>query len=488
MSPRNILVFALLFLAASLAGGKKLLPLHGPAPVAVRISDNVYTYYPLESGETMEIEVEGPVSFDAIARFRMEEDEAPFDVVVEVSLDGERRWREVFEAEDGGAGYPDMPGAAASLPHRITFDVPSGQHVVSLRLVGPEGVLDVNPLSRTPEVLPWRMRWRLESGVSYDSNIFRYGDPDIDGFREGERPYRYGMETVDDVRLEPELDLSFIREEPGMRKTELRLSADWRLAMLNGEKIFAKLGARLREQQEAAFFEMEYAAIPSYHLRLLWDTDAAGGDGEYRPCEFRKHAFGLEMGSHRSLPVDLSGEFRLESYLYSPGFVEYDALARSVGVTATLRPVRGVRIDAGYELRSLLARGADEPGETRTTSDDSDTTYDQDEYSFRLRWAAGRWWGRPAVVYGSVRHSRRYYLTPKSGAEDPYHAGREDRYWVVGGRVRLEFGDASGVEGFYQLRTRTSASPVVADIGDIKDYTAHRTGLMFYLERGRFLD
>ncbi len=477
-------------LAALPAYGAKLVPSGGPLPVAVSVSGRVYTYFPLESGSTMTLEVDGPSVFEAIARWRFAEGESPVVVELEVNVDGGRAWRQVFEARPSGAAYPDMPGMVAGSPDRFRFDLPSGRHTVSVRLISPlGGVLDLNPLVMAPDVLPWRVEWRLEEGLSYDSNIFRYGDPDIEAFEDGQRPYRYGMDTVDDVRLEPAVDLSFVREEPGVRTTTLSFFADWRLAMSNGERSFSKLGARLREERAGAvFLSLDYYAIPSYHLRLLWDPDAEDGGGAYRSCDFRKHSFGVAVGSHRSLPVDVSGDVRLESYAYDPDFVEYDSVASTVGLTFAVRPVKGLRLDARYALRSSRARGSDEPGETRATSDDSDTSYDQDEYHLRARLEVGRLWGKRAVLYGSVRNSRRYYLTSKSGEDDPYHAGREDSYWVAGARLRLELTGSTGVEGFYQYRGRTVESPYVHDMGDLKDYGAHRFGLLVYVERGRFLD
>ncbi len=490
LRPGPVILAVLATLLAVPAQAAKLVPSGGPLPVAVEISGKAYTYFPLQPGRAMSLAVDGPSVFEAITRWRFAEGEGPVRIELQVSVDGARAWREVLEARPGGATYPDMPGMVAGSPDRVRFELPSGRHTVELTLVSPsEGVLDVNPLSLAPDVLPWRVEWRLEEGLSYDSNIFRYGDPDIEGFQDGERPYRYGMDTLDDVRLEPSVDLSFVREEPRVRSTSLTLSADWRLATSNGEKSFSKLGARLREERAGvAFLSLDYYAIPSYHLRLLWDPDAVGGDGAYRSCDFRKHSFGVAVGSDRSLPVDVSGDVRFESYAYDPDFVEYDSVARTAGLTLTVRPARGLRLDARYALRSATARGSDEAGETRATSDDSDTTYDQDEYSLRARLEAGRWWGRRAVLSASVRHASRFYLTSKSGDSDPYHAGREDSYWVAGARLRLELTGSTGVEGFYQYRCRTVDSPFVEDIGDLKDYGAHRFGLLVYVERGRFLD
>ncbi|MFH1502172.1 MAG: hypothetical protein ABIG03_03910 [Candidatus Eisenbacteria bacterium] len=457
--------------------------------MAVEIRGRVYTYFPLAHGETISVPVRGPVEFEAIARLRFGESDGPADVELEISVDGAPPWRQVFRARPGDAVYPEIPGARAGAANRLNFYLPSGPHTVRMTLASPSGgVLDLNLLSKAPDELPWMLGWRLEMGSSYDTNVFRYSDSDVDDFLDGARAGRYGMNSVDDLRLEPSAEFSLIRERPGARTTTVSFSSDWRLAASNGEKSFAKLGVGMRELREGvAYLEVEYSAIPSYHLRLLWDTDAEGGAGEYRSCDFRKHAFGVELGSDGSLPVDLSVGMKVETYAYDPDFTEYDSVAKTVAARATVRPARGVRVDLGYALRGLVAAGSDEPGETRATSDDSDTTYEQDRYTLRVRWEAGKWWGRRAVLIATAGHSRRYYLASRVES-DPYHAGREDKYWSGGGRLRLELSDAAGLEGFYQYRSRTAESPLVEDLGELKDYGAHRLGLLVYLEGGQFLD
>jgi hypothetical protein len=145
-------------------------------------------------------------------------------------------------------------------------------------------------------------------------------------------------------------------------------------------------------------------------------------------------------------------------------------------------------LDLSYALRRFEARGYDEIGESRLDSDDSDTTYDQDEYGIRTRWEAGRWWGRPAVVSLRATLRRRFYLTEKSGEDDPYHAGREDTYWVLGAGLALRLTERAGLEAFVEHRGRNAESAHVSDIGERKDYTALRTGLRFTVEGVRILD
>lgn len=514
MIPDRGAILALALSAAAIvapirAGAAKLVPDGSLAPVAVEISEKLHQYYPVTADRPLTFTVEGPASFEAIARWRFEgaarggasevggAGEAgtlvgPLDVEVELSLDGVPRVRHVFRAVPGTAVYPDNPGARAGRPTRLTLDggVPEGTHVVRVALLRPrEGVLDVNPLS-TPAARPAvRLLGEIRLGAAYDSNVFRYSDGDIDDFLDGERPERFPIESADDVRLEPGVDLSLVRDEPGVRSTRLSLETDIRLAAVNVEKSFAKVAVGLRDRRDGvAYLSLRYEAIPDYHIRALWDADAAEQEGAYRSCSFGKQGFGAEIGSDRSLPVDLAAHWKYEEYRYDPEFVEYDARATTVGVRSTVRPRHGLRLDLGYALRQSAAKGYDEPGETRGTSDESDTSYDQDQYELRARWEAGRLWGRSTVLSLRGAVARRFYLTEKSRADDPYHAGRDDTYITVGGGVEVRLTEVACLKVFAERRTRQAHSDAVPDIGLTKDFGATRVGLRLSLEGAHILD
>jgi hypothetical protein len=485
-APLVLTLFAFLVLIPESTPARKLVPVDPPAAVSIEVAGNTYDYFPLSPEAPLVFEVEGPVVFEAITRWRFEDATAPVDVEITLAVDGAPPTHHIFRARAGPSRYPALAGAAAGRPERVETELASGVHVVEMRLVQPaEGVLDVNALSRKPEVLPWQVEWEGAFGTSYDTNLYRYSDSDVDDFLDGRREGRFASETIDDVRLEPGADLRLVREEPGRRSTSLALGADWRIPVVNPDKSFARLSIGLREERTGvAFLSARYALIPSYHIRELWDED----DSAYRSCDFVKHGFRLEAGSARSLPVDLAGFLKYEDYGYGPGFIEYDGDALTTGVRGVVRPVPGLRVDLSYALRRFEARGADEIGEGRLSSDDSDTTYDQDEYDLRARWEAGKWWRRPAVVYFRATLKRRFYLTEKSGADDPYHAGREDTYWILGARAALRLTEASSLEAFVEQRGRAAESPHVSDIGEAKDYTALRVGLRVTVEGVRILD
>ena len=478
-----------LLLSALPALAARVVTVEAPEPVELEISGRTYSYFPLTAGSPLSFIIEGPAVFEPILRWRFEGEAPGVDIDVVFTLDGRAMWHQVFKPWAGGAGYPARPDWRGGRAVRVPLDIPVGEHTVELRLAAPElGVLDVNPVVRDPDVLPWRLAWRGELGVAYDSNIFRYSDTDVDDFLDGWHEEKYQAEYVDDVRIDPSLDLSFVREEPGRRTTELRFSADARLAMINSEKSFAKLAVRAKETRTRfAYLLAEYYGIPSYHVRYLWDADVEVGDA-YRSCDYRKHSVRLEAGSDRSLPVDLIGRLKYDYKGYNQSFVEYDSDTWTAGVVAVVRPVRGVRVDLGYALRKLTALGYDEVGETPETSDDSDVSYEQDEYSLKVRWDVGRVRDVPTVLTFGVRLAERFYQTVKSAEDDPYHAGREDTYWTFSGRSAHELGDGVTLEAFYEHRRRSSESDFVDELGLSKDYTADRVGIRLIYEGERFLD
>ena len=478
---------ALLCAAPALA--THLAPVEAPEPVEIEVSGRAYRYFPLTSDTPLKFTVQGPAVFEPILRWRFEGEESRVDVDVAFIVDGGAPWHQVYRASAGRAGYPVNPDWRAGRAVRVPITVPSGTHTVELRLVAPgEGVLDVNPVLRAPDVMPWRLAWRCELGAAYDTNIFRYPESDVDDFLDGREGHRYPVEYVDDVRLEPSVDVSFVREEPGRRETELRFSADGRLATINGEKSFGRLGARVKETRKGfAYALADYYAIPAYHLRHLWDADAS--ENPYRSCDFRKHAARVEVGSDRSLPVDLIGRVKYDYMGYDQDFVEYDSDAWTTGLTAVVRPARGLRVDVGYALRVLTARGYDELGETRETSDDSDISYEQDEYTLKVRWDLERTAAEiPTVLTFGAKLSQRFYQTDRSADDDPYHAGREDTYLTLTGRSAHELSDALTLELFYEHRRRSSESEYVEELGFSKDYTDDRVGLRLIFEGERFLD
>jgi len=484
----TVLCSTALGLAAGAASAAKLTPAGRHTPVAVGVNGTVYRYFELTQDAPIRVSIEGPSVFEAITRWRFAPaDAVSVDVVVEVAVDGAGAVRYILHMRPGGASYADIEDASPGRPERIRVKVPSGRHEIELRLVSPEGTVDVNPLSRAPEVMPWRFDWTGSLRATYDSNIYRYSDEDVDEFVDGERFERYPFDTADELRLDPAVTFAFTRDEPGVRTTEFRTGAAWFLADSNGEKSFAKLHARFTETLDRlASASVSYAAIPAYHIKDVWDADAPAGTDRYRSCDFRKHSLRAELGTAGQLPVELAGWWRYDDYGYDQDFVEYDTWSNTFGARVTARPRSGLRLDAQYSYRRSLSRGYDEIGEGKTFSDDSDASYDQDEFELSSRWDLGRVRGVPTVVKLRGRLAQRYYQT--GDVTDRYHAGRDDTIWLAGATIELGLTGSTSLVCRYEHRARRSDSEIVPTIGETKDYDADRVSVQFVVEGVRFLD
>ncbi len=507
------LVTLLIFcVVTGVAHAAKLTPEGRHTPVAVGVNGTVYRYFELTHEQPVRVAIEGPSVFEAIVRWRFaigartedtapgaeagalapgitlsHADDGPVDVVIEVAVDGRPSARHVLHMRPGGGAYADIGDAAPSHSERIRIDVPSGTHEIELRLVSPSGVLDVNPLSKALEVMPWRFDWSGSLRATYDSNIYRYSDDDVDEFVDGERSERYPFDTADDVRLDPAVTMAFTREEPGVRSMEFMAGAAWFLTGSNGDKSFAKLHARFTETlDELARVSVEYAAIPAYHLKYVWDADAPAGTDAYRSCDFRKHSLRAGIGTAGQFPVDLTGWWRYDDYGYDQDFVEYDTRSNTFGARVTARPVAGLRLDAQYAYRRSLSRGYDELGEAKRLSDDSDASFDQDECELVARWEAGRIRGLPTTLKLRGKLAHRYYQT--TDIDDAYHAGRDDTTWLAGAEIKLGLTDRTSLVCAYERRSRRSESDLVPTIEETKDYDADRFSVQFVVEGVRFLD
>jgi hypothetical protein len=483
------LVVALCLMAVLPAAGSVVAPEGATTPVWLEVSGSIYGYFPLTADAPLAFDIEGPVTFEPILRWRFEEGASTPDVDVEFIVDGTQRWHQVFRPGVARATYADFPTAKAGTAIKVPIGIPKGAHSVDIVLRAPDvGTLDINPVVRPPAVLPYRIEWRLEAGAAYDSNIFRYSDSDVDDFLDGLHGDRYQAEYLDDLRLEPSVDVSLVRERPGRSETAVTLSADGRIATVNTEKSFAVLGARVKESYDGLGYGLfRFYVIPRYQIRKLWDPDVTSGD-PYRDCEFRKQSMGFELGTDGVLPIDAVVRVKLDDYAYNQDFVEYDSDAVSWGLVAIARPVRGVRVDAGYTLRRLEARGYDEVVEEHGVSDDSDISYDQDEFTLKVRWDVGRVLDRRTALTFRARLASRYYQTEKSIEDDPYHAGREDTYWTLSARSDIRLSERTTLQAFAEHFRRTSDSDRLEELGVDKDYTAYRIGLRLIFEGELNLD
>ncbi len=318
---------------------------------------------------------------------------------------------------------------------------------------------------------PVELGLRLETEFMYDSNILRYSDEDLDAFVVNFKRDRFASaETYDDLVVVPRLTLTVARKQLG----ELSLSWKESLFWQNPVKRYRVLSAEA-SVPFVAETDVEIGAfrLPRYHIRPLYDVDL----GSYVSCNFAKTRLWAEL--HRSVSGHrLSLVYRWEREDYVDEFFEYDNTAHTARLQARLQLTRTLRPTVSYSFVYSPARAYDEPGEDAEISDETDASYFEDQFSVSLRHNLAKLAGRTLYGYTSALYRLRHYTTEKHPFLDPYHAGRMDRRFLWNVSVGWYVARGALVWASYEIERRWSEGSIeTADLGEEKEFTAHRPAL-----------
>jgi len=133
-----------------------------------------------------------------------------------------------------------------------------------------------------------------------------------------------------------------------------------------------------------------------------------------------------------------------------------------------------------YQFFTSDAKGYDEPGETKETSDEGDATFEEDGFIFGLLWKIPRIKKRYHTLKFETLIYNRYYQTEKPVEIDRLHAGRVDnnlRFYVT---YYLSVSKSFKVSAFYKYffrDTRTTSDLNSQFVSNEKDYIQNRVGL-----------
>lgn len=464
------------------------------ATVPVRAGDRTTSYRRLPSGESLEVEVQGPAWLRLRLRPLLERRGAePSSYRVEVRRKDRRdrtyRSYEVDGKPARGARIVGDDGARPASADEIVFPVGPGTHslrvTVSRDVPSQEKSRDVlvrlqradAPTDPLPDMHEgWTTTARLTS--YYDSNILRYSDKFIQRFDRGEDPDRFRVESLDDVVHR--VDVGADRRFTGLAGREARLSVDasHRAYQRNSIKDWTRWQIGLRQDLgRGRWASWRVVGLPDFYIRHLRDSDLVGA-----PPTDRFQAFELEkwetvgtyshrLGHSSRLRYEL-GWARVE---HADTFREFDSTDLSLAVRLDHRLSRRVRGALTVELIESDARGYDEAGETLATSDDTDPTYRQTNVAGSLRFRL------PGERYQSIflqaQAGIRDYTTDKPVTVAPLHAGREDEILRLYAAWELELTERLRLTVFGQSRDRSSSAPIDLDIGVEKDYDQYELGV-----------
>ncbi len=290
---------------------------------------------------------------------------------------------------------------------------------------------------------------------TYDSNPFRYSPWELQEFEKGLKPHKYPIETRDDLIVKTGLSISYEAENLKLKLKILNSGF-----MRNREK--SSLNFKFLAKRDPVYLELKF--LPKFLIRYYPDWDSGGS---YLPCYYSEKGgeFGLLP---LKTPVRLTVYGFYFARKYPDYFTEYDTKLYGFGIRLR-KKLRNWSPKFFYSFEVANAKGYDEPGEARETSDDSDISYKRHSVTFGVE----RNWS--LFDFSTTYTFRRKCFT----GNDLWHRDRVDtdhRLDIIAGKSlsrRLE------VRIGYRLEKRNTSSPYSSTIEEIKNYTRHRISIGF---------
>jgi hypothetical protein len=319
---------------------------------------------------------------------------------------------------------------------------------------------------------PWRVE--IFGGLAYDSNIILLSDADVEIFASGAEWDRYHISTYDDLVVTLGTRWSYGRRLIGRRMS--RVGFRYRQHHYSNNPIKDRENVLVWGEQEVLrghHMRLGYYFVPHFYIRHLPDVDIpSGGDvSRYQAIDYSNNYFYAEWRVDPRWRVSGVATLGRRYENYNGNFEEYDTSVWVYDIDASLDAARWLTIDCGYRFEDAEARGYDVEGETRTTSDDVDASYDEDDYwgglSIDLRRAARL----PLEASCRLEYRKKTFTTGKGPEEDPFHAERIDRDRRLDLELTWHVGPDLDLSGRYGYASREVDAPMKDLIAEVKDYT-----------------
>ncbi|MEM7352815.1 MAG: hypothetical protein AAF657_18615 [Acidobacteriota bacterium] len=465
-------------------------PAAGARHAVVTVDEKRTPYAVAETGRSVELTVDGPAWVRLLAR-PIEPLAGPtYPLVVQRKGRGDRAKGRAYRAyrlthepsrKARVAGQDELRLGRAN---QIVFAVGPGRHRLGVASDAAYGVL-VRPqvAERSAARLPgatepgWGVRGRLAS--YYDSNILRYSDKFIQRFEDGRDPDRFRVESLDDTVQRADLYVDRRFTGPAGQPASLGLAIEHRGYLRNSIKDWTRFTASWEQAlRRGRRIQLTLNHAPNFYVRHIRDSDLTGAARRADPFQ----AFEFErsegrLGFAQPLGASFTARYHLglASFRHSVAFREFDSENAFGGLRLDQQLTRRLRLSYGVELTESSARGYDEAGETRATSDDTDPSYRQLDLMMAARYRLPG--ERRQTLFLQAEAGQRDYTTDKSTAAAPLHAGRDDDLLRFYASWQIDLSSRYGLTVFAQSRSRSSSAPIDLDIGVEKDFDQWEAGL-----------
>lgn len=329
----------------------------------------------------------------------------------------------------------------------------------------------------------------LKLSTVYDDNILRYSDYYLTKFENSEDSGRFHIQTSDGIILNTSLELSATFLLIGKNKTILACDLNPQFYLNNSIKNWTHYGLNLQQfVYKGISVNLSYNYLPSYYVRHYRDDDWADIFGytpeSYQPFSFSKNEYGIwiQNSFFKKKTTRLRLMIDYDEYFYNEHYTEYDCTNTTFGfrIYNTIR--KKLKLDFGYRFCMSNAKGYDEPGELKETSDDSDPSSDEDEYYCAAKWSFNPIFKRSSSFAVDFLYRKSCYTTKHYLELDKLHAGRTDYQYRLKLTYEIILLKSLRMSVFYVWNKQDSDTKAEANIELVsreKDYLQNQYGLSF---------
>lgn len=338
-------------------------------------------------------------------------------------------------------------------------------------------------------------RWTISLSLKpyYDSNILKYSEKYIERFKNREDEGRFHIETIDDLVFGYSVGITYSDNIIGNLKSFFGAGFDSDAYTYNSIKTWLTYNIFWRQYiTSSTSFNLSYSYIPKFYVRHFRDEDWVRYYGftpdTFRPYEFSKDDFSFWAQHILSWKTTrVRAYFSYMRYYLDESNTEYDSNDFLFAFRIFQAITDELDVNVGYSYITSDAKGYDEPGETRETSDDSDATNYEHIYTAGLDLRLPKIFSLNNDISIDAQYQRAFYTTDHYVEQDPLHAGRYDYNYRIFLNYNWEIFSKFSLTAFYHWMGRESSSPSDLNkeyISNEKDYTQYRVGIRFnYLIR-----
>jgi len=251
-------------------------------------------------------------------------------------------------------------------------------------------------------------------GITYDDNIIRYSDADLDLYDVSPDTGVFSIDSKNDWIITPKIESRVKGKFIDGRTAWLGLYFNYYHYVQNDVRRFVKIGAFGRHYyRRGGYFEIDYYYIPDYYYRNQTYLNS------FVEASFSKHSLTLATGADIASSIKAEISYRYQSKAFNAEVSERDLKVNGFKLDGVWKMSNSLKFWATYGLESASAAGADNPDLTV-----KDVSYDAWDITLGSRYYT-RLLGKVSPEFSLSAQIREIkYQTSKY--VDNYRFGRKD--------------------------------------------------------------